>query len=128
MSALGLSTNLRDTQSCLTVTSRHSFHLCNSCWLQHYTHCILWAFIISGRIDYLGKGSMSTERGDDISGHMGNSSAFWFYRHSLVGGGYLRPQKLAQAPATSESALAFNLGKSSELVPFRAVREIHLKM
>lgn len=41
---------------------------------------------------------------------------------------YLRPQKLAWAIATSESALAFDLGKSSKLVPFRAVTEIHLKI
>lgn len=62
----------------------------------------------------IGKGSMSTEQGDDISGHMGNGSAFCFYKCPLVGGGHLRPQKLAQATATSESALAFDLGKSSE--------------
>lgn len=39
----------------------------------------------------------------------------------------MRPQKLTPATATSESALAFDLGKSSELAPFRAVRELHLK-
>lgn len=41
--------------------------------------------------------------------------------------GYLRPENLAQATATSESALAFDLGKRGELLP-RAAREIHLKM
>lgn len=61
---------------------------------------------------------MSSERGDDISGHMGN--ALCFHQRPVVGGGYLRAPELARAAATLKSALALDLGKSSELVPFFA--------
>lgn len=66
---------------------------------------------------------MSTEQGDDISGHRGTVLCSGFTSALCLEGSVWDLQKLAEAAATSECVLACDLGISCGRVQVRGVRK-----